>query len=89
MAKRLKLGKRPVTSGLKRRIASVIGSYKLLSPLALVFSLAVGKDFITFRGVNDESVIVAGLDAVVDLDIPVLQRCSHGFDFPLDALFNG
>lgn len=64
------------------------GTYKFSRPFTLVFGLAVGKNFITFSGVYDESVIVACLDAVVDLDIPVLQWCPHSFNFSLDALLN-
>lgn len=64
------------------------GSYKFSRPFTLVFGLAVGKNLITLSGVYDESVIVACLDAVVDLDIPVLQRSSHGFNFSLDTLLD-
>lgn len=63
-------------------------SYKFSRPFTLVFGLAVGKNLITFSGVYDESVIVACLDAVVDLDIPVLQWSSHGFNFSLDTLLD-
>ena len=65
-----------------------IGTYKFSRSLALVLRLAIGKDFITFSGVYDESIIIARLDAVVDLDIPVLQRSSHGFNFSLDTLLD-
>ena len=68
--------------------AQNIGSYKFSRSLALVIRLAIGKDFITFSGVYDESVIVASLDAVIDLDIPVLQWCSNSFNLSLDALLN-
>ena len=65
-----------------------IRSYKFSRPFTLVFGVAVGKYFITFSGVNDESIIVARFDAVVDLNIPILQRCSHCFNFSFDALLN-
>lgn len=68
--------------------ASENRSYKFSRSLALVIRLAIGKDFITFSGVYDESVIVASLDAVIDLDIPVLQWCSNSFNLSLDALLN-
>ena len=66
----------------------MIGTYKFSRPFTFILGLAVGKNLITFSGVYDESVIVACFDAVVDLDIPVLQRSSHGFNFSLDTLLD-
>lgn len=63
--------------------------YNGLRSLALFLGLTVRKDLIAPFGCDYEGVVVAGLYAVIDADIPVPQRFPDAFDFSLDALFDG
>ena len=65
------------------------GPDKFSRPLAFVVAAAGGENLVAFRRGDDEGFVVAGLDAIVDLDIPILEGCADGFDFPLDALLDG
>lgn len=64
-------------------------SYKFSRSCTFVFALAVRQDFVSFFRIDDERIVVACLNTIVDLDIPVLQRRTHCFNLTLDALFNG
>ena len=64
-----------------------IRSYKFSRPFTLVFGVAVGKYFITFSGVNDESIIVASKHTTVDVYIPIFEWSTYSFYLTLDALF--
>ena len=64
-------------------------TYNLFRPLSLIGIMAPRQYFCTFRLVDDESLVAACLDAVVDLDIPIFQRRSHRLDLALDALLDG
>lgn len=56
---------------------------------ALVLRLAAGGNLVALLRRDDERVIIAGLDAVVDLDVPVLERGARGLYLPFDALLDG
>ena len=60
-----------------------------LCSLALFLGLTVRKDLVAPFGCDYEGVVVAGLYAVIDADIPVPQRFPDAFDFSLDALLDG
>ncbi len=50
----------------------------------------IGSDkFSPFGLINDEGFIAASLNSVVDLNIPISERCSDGLDFALDGLLDG
>ena len=51
--------------------------------------MAPRQNFRALRLIYDEGFVAAGLDAVVDLDVPVLERRADGFNFALDALLDG
>lgn len=65
-----------------------IRSNKFSRSCTLVLSLAVRQDFVSFFCIDDERIVVASLDTIVDLDIPILQRCPHCFNLTLDALLD-
>ena len=47
-------------------------SYYSFSALPFVFCLAGSKDLIALSGADNKGIIIASLDTVVDLDIPIL-----------------
>ena len=51
--------------------------------------MAISKNLRTFLFVNDERFVTPRLDAVVNLDIPILQWRSDRFNLALDTLFDG
>ena len=57
--------------------------------MALFLGLTVRKDLIAPFGCDYEGVVVTGLDAVIDADVPVPQRFPDAFDLSLDALLDG
>lgn len=67
----------------------ILRPYQRGRPRALVLRLAAGEDLVALLRRDDERVIVAGLDAVVDLDVPVLERGARGLYLALDALLDG
>ena len=46
-------------------------SYQIRGALAFLFRLAIGKDLVALCGADNKGFVAAGLDAIVDLDIPV------------------
>lgn len=60
-----------------------------LRSLALFLGLTVRKDLIAPFGCDYKGVVVTGLCAVIDADIPVPQRFPDTFDLSLDALLDG
>lgn len=60
-----------------------------LRSLALFLGLTVRKDLIAPFGCDYKGVVVTGLYAVIDADIPVPQRFPDAFDLSLDALLDG
>ena len=57
--------------------------------MALLIGLTIRKDLVPPFGCDYEGVIVAGLDAVVDADVPLPQRFPDAFNLSLDALLDG
>ena len=47
-------------------------SYQIRGALAFLFRLAIGEDLIALCGADNKGFVAAGLDAIVDLDIPIL-----------------
>ena len=47
-------------------------SYQIRRASALVFGLAVGENLIALGSADNKGIVTAGLDTVVDLDIPFL-----------------
>ena len=46
-------------------------SYQIRGALTLFFRLAIGKDLIALCGADNKGIVTAGLDTVVDLDVPI------------------
>ena len=63
-------------------------SNQFIRSFLLFFRLAVGQNFISFLRGNDKSFIVPGENATVNIDVPILQRGSHGLNLALYTLFN-
>ncbi len=57
--------------------------------MAFLIGLTVRKDHVPPFGCDYEGFVVAGLDAVVDIYVPLPQRFPHAFDLSLDALLDG
>ena len=51
---------------------ALIWSYQIRGALALFFRLTIGKDLIALCGADNKGIVTAGLDAIVDADIPIL-----------------
>ena len=64
-------------------------SNKFVGPLSLGGRFAPRKDFRAPFFIHNESLVAAGLDAVVDAHVPVLERRPDGFDLAFDALLDG
>ena len=47
-------------------------SYQIRRASALVFGLAVGENLIALGSADNKGIVTAGLDTVVDLDVPIL-----------------
>lgn len=60
-----------------------------LRSLSFFLGLTVRKDLVAPFGCDYKGVVVTGLYAVIDADIPVPQRFPDTFDLSLDALFDG
>lgn len=63
-------------------------SNQFLSSSPLVSCATVPKYLLPFFRRNNKGVVTAGLNAVVDLDIPVLERRAHGFNLAFNALLD-
>ena len=73
----------PCSTPLVKRTYNLFGSF----PLGSI--MAISKNLRTFLFVNDERFVTPRLDAVVNLDIPILQWRSDRFNLALDTLFDG
>ena len=64
-------------------------SYQIRGALAFLFRLAVGEDLIALCGADNKGFVAAGLDAIVDLDIPVFQWRPDFLNLTADACLDG
>ena len=60
-------------------------SNKFGCSLALILGLASIQNLAPLGRINDESIVETGLDAIIDLDVPIFQRRADSFYFRLDA----
>lgn len=63
-------------------------SYDFRRPLALFFVLASIQDLLPLDRINDESIVETGLDAVIDLNVPIFQGSTDGFNLRIDRALN-